>query len=133
MPQTFNPPELYDPTAFGLSHATLDADSGLIFISGQVDWDQHHQVTHKDFIGQLQASLQNLKIVLNQAQAEVKDLLNLRIYVRGELEDHLADAAGILTEFLGSTRPALSGIGVHSLASKDLLVEIEAIARRKPA
>lgn len=133
MPQTFNPAELYDPTAFGLSHAVLDADSGLIFISGQVDWDQNHQVTHQDFAGQLQAALQNLKIVLKQAQAEVNDLLNLRIYVRGELEAHLASATGILTDFLGSTRPALTGIGVQSLASKDLLVEIEAIARRKPA
>jgi 2-iminobutanoate/2-iminopropanoate deaminase len=37
----------------------------------------------------------------------------------------------ILAEFLGESRPALTGIGVASLASPELLVEIEAVARIK--
>jgi 2-iminobutanoate/2-iminopropanoate deaminase len=35
----------------------------------------------------------------------------------------------ILASFLGNSRPAVTGIGVASLASKATLVEVEAIAR----
>jgi 2-iminobutanoate/2-iminopropanoate deaminase len=35
----------------------------------------------------------------------------------------------ILTKFLGSSRTAVTGIGVASLASKATLVEVEAVAR----
>ncbi|MGL4621746.1 MAG: class I SAM-dependent methyltransferase [Chroococcidiopsis sp.] len=38
------------------------------------------------------------------------------------------DIAPILTQYLGESRPAVSGIGVASLASKETLVEIEATA-----
>ena len=34
----------------------------------------------------------------------------------------------ILTNFLGESRPAMSGIGFASLASPEILVEVEAIA-----
>lgn len=36
--------------------------------------------------------------------------------------------APILASFLGESRPALTGIGVASLASPETLVEVEAIA-----
>ncbi|VEP12206.1 Endoribonuclease L-PSP (fragment) [Hyella patelloides LEGE 07179] len=37
-------------------------------------------------------------------------------------------ATPILSSFLGESRPAVTGIGVASLASPETLVEIEAIA-----
>jgi 2-iminobutanoate/2-iminopropanoate deaminase len=40
-------------------------------------------------------------------------------------------AMPILAEFLGESRPALTGIGVAFLASPSILVEIEAIASIK--
>lgn len=39
--------------------------------------------------------------------------------------------APIFTEFMGESRPALTGIGVASLASPETLVEIEAVASVK--
>jgi enamine deaminase RidA (YjgF/YER057c/UK114 family) len=59
----------------------------------------------------------------------VNSLLHLRVYVRGELEDHMESLAPILANFLGSSRPAVTGIGVSSLASKATLVEVEAVAK----
>ena len=56
-------------------------------------------------------------------------LLHLRVFIRGELEDHLAAIVPVLTGFLGTLRPAISAIGSASLASKATLVEVEAIAR----
>ncbi len=123
-----NPATLYDGSAHGLSHAVVDSRSGLIFVSGQVAWDLQHRVTSDTVEGQTKQALRNLRIILDEAGSSVQRLLQLRIYVRGELGDHLATLAPILGDWLGGVRPALTGIGVASLATPDTLVEIEAVA-----
>ena len=127
--QLINPDALYDMGAFGASQAVIDSENSLIYISGQVAWDKAHQVTSNSVAGQFENALENLQIVLQECGANIEGLLHLRIYVRGELEDHMADIAPRLAEFLGRSRPAVTGIGVASLASKATLVEIEAVAR----
>jgi len=126
-----NPEELYDGSAFGMSQAVVDSSSGLVFVSGQVDWDHDHQVSQDTVVSQLKNALQNLRIALDAADATVETLLHIRLYIRGELEEHMDTVAPILADFLGSSRPAVSGIGVASLASKATLVEVEAIAKAK--
>jgi enamine deaminase RidA (YjgF/YER057c/UK114 family) len=100
-----------------------------VFVSGQVDWDRQYQVSQNSVPGQFEAALENLRTVLAAAGASVESLLHVRIYVRGELEDHMESLAPILAKFLGGSRPAVTGIGVASLASKATLVEVEAVAR----
>jgi len=124
-----NPEQLYDGAPFGMSQAVVDSDSSLVFVSGQVDWDRQYQVSHDSVSDQFEAALGNLQIALAAAGASVTGLLQLRIYVRGELEDHMESLVPILTRFLGGSRPAITGIGVASLASRRTLVEIEAVAR----
>lgn len=126
-----NPNELYDGTAFGMSQAVADTSSGLVFVSGQVDWNHDYQVSQDTVPGQLKNALQNLSITLDAAGATVETLLHVRLYIRGELEEHMDTVAPVLADFLGSSRPAVSGIGVASLASKATLVEVEAIAKIK--
>ncbi len=105
-----NPERLYDGAPFGMSQAVLDTESSLVFVSGRVDWDRQYQVT--------QGSV-----------SSIDNLLHLRIYVRVELEDHMGSLAPILARFLGGSRPAVTGVGVASLAWKATLVEVEAVAR----
>jgi 2-iminobutanoate/2-iminopropanoate deaminase len=124
-----NPATLYDGNPIGLSHGAIDEESGLLFISGQVAWDLQQLVTDNTVAGQFKLALENLRIVLAEAEARVDDLLQMRIYVRGELEEHMEELAPILSEFLGNARTAITGIGVYSLASKRTLVEVEAVAR----
>lgn len=126
--QLINPPQLYDGTPHGLSHAVVDTASGIVYISGQVDWDANYQVSSHTVEGQLSNVLTNLKVVLDAAGSSVENLLHLRIYVRGELEEYMEAIAPILAQFLAESRPAVTGIGVASLASKETLVEIEATA-----
>jgi 2-iminobutanoate/2-iminopropanoate deaminase len=128
-----NPVSLYDGSPLGLSHGTIDEESSLLFISGQVAWDLAHAVTENSVAGQLGLSLENLRTVLAEAGCGVDDLLHMRIYVRGELEDHMEAVAPVLSSFLGTARTAITGIGVSSLASRATLVEVEAVAsvRRK--
>jgi 2-iminobutanoate/2-iminopropanoate deaminase len=72
-----------------------------------------------------------LKIALREGGADVDTLLQVRLYVRGELEDYTEAVTPILTAFLKSSGAAFTAIGVASLASKATLVEVEAIARVK--
>ena len=124
-----NPEQLYDSTPLGMSQAVLDTESSLVFVSGQVDWDRQYQVSQNPVSGQFEAALENLRTALLAAGASVDSLLHLRLYIRGELEEHMESLAPILAKFLGSSRPAVTGIGVASLASKATLVEVEAVAR----
>jgi 2-iminobutanoate/2-iminopropanoate deaminase len=126
-----NPETLYDTTPIGMSQAVVDRDSSLVFISGQVAWDKQRQVSSDSVSGQLERTLENLKIALQEGGADVDTLLQVRLYVRGELQDHTEVVTPILAAFLKSSGAALTAIGVASLASKATLVEVEAIARVK--
>jgi 2-iminobutanoate/2-iminopropanoate deaminase len=127
--QLINPPQRYDGRPHGLSHAVVDTTSGIVYISGQVDWDMNYQVSSNTVEGQLRNVLTNLTMVLDAAGSSVENLLVLRIYVRGELGESMAAIAPILAQYLAGSRPALTGIGVASLASPETLVEIEATSR----
>jgi 2-iminobutanoate/2-iminopropanoate deaminase len=124
-----NPATLYDGAPFGLSQATVDPLSGLVFVSGQVDWDHRLQVGHASCAAQAESAVKNLLTALEAAGSSSAQVLQLRVYVRGELADHIAELAPILVRHFGAARPALTGIGVASLASPETLVEIEAVAR----
>jgi enamine deaminase RidA (YjgF/YER057c/UK114 family) len=129
--QLVNPPQLYDGKPHGMSHAVLDTASATVYISGQVDWDVNHQVSSHTVEGQLKNVLNNLTIVLDAAGSSVENLLSVRIYVRGELGEMMETIAPIIAQFLAESRPAITGIGVASLASPETLVEIEATAALK--
>jgi 2-iminobutanoate/2-iminopropanoate deaminase len=129
--QLVNPPQLYDGRPHGMSHAVIDTASSIVYISGQVDWDANHQVSCHTVEGQLKNVLTNLTVVLDAAESSVENLLNLRIYVRGELGEFIENIAPIMSQFLAESRPTITGIGVASLASPETLVEIEATAALK--
>ncbi|UTV99913.1 RidA family protein [Marinomonas rhizomae] len=124
-----NPLSLYDGAATGMSQATVDNDTGLVFISGQVDWDSDFQTHNHDMKTQTANAAKHLITVLEEANSSVENILQLRVYMRGEVADHMEDIVPIIASTLGTSRPALTGIGVASLASPEILIEIEAVAK----
>ncbi|WP_430909407.1 RidA family protein [Maribacter sp. 2-571] len=124
-----NPEELFDGSVFGMSQAVIDTNAKLLFISGQVAWNHSFEVTSPTIEGQCKKALENLSAVLKASDASIADLLRVRVYVRGEFGAYLNVLSPILMEYLGSSKPALTGIGVASLASPDTLIEIEGVAR----
>jgi 2-iminobutanoate/2-iminopropanoate deaminase len=132
MIQRINPSSLYDGSSVGMSQGSVDT-SGLVFLSGQVAWDEQARVVGSTYAEQARKALANLELALGAAGSDLRHLLHVRIYVRGELAEHLAEIVPILAERLGASRPALTGIGVASLATPDTLLEIEAVARVRTA
>ena len=110
------------------SQATVETALGLVFVSGQVDWNHQYETTENSVEGQMRKALENLKIALIAAGSSVEQLLQVRVYIRGELGEHMETVAPILSDFLGESRPSVTGIGVASLASPSTLAEVEAIA-----
>ncbi|BBM01510.1 RidA family protein [Microbulbifer sp. GL-2] len=124
-----NPASLYDGSPFSLSQARVDTDCNLIFVSGQVDWDTDCEVINNTIEAQTESAAKNLLTVLTEGGSAVENLLHLRIYVRGELGDHIPKVVPIIAKYLGAPRPAITGIGVASLATPETLIEIEAVAK----
>lgn len=113
-----------------MSQAVYDPNSSLVFISGQVDWNHQFEITSHSVEAQFKKALQNLSIALVAAKSSIENLLHVKVYIRGEFGDHLPQIGPLLSEYLGTSRPAVTGIGVASLASPDTLVEIEAVSTR---
>ena len=124
-----NPAGLYDGAPVGMSQAKVDLQSQFVFVSGQVDWDRESRVKHPTLEGQAEGAIEHLITVLKEAGSSLEDVLQLRVYVRGELADGMSQLVPVLARHFGAVRPALTGIGVASLASRDTLIEIEALAR----
>jgi len=124
-----NPAEVYDASAFGMSQGVVDLGSGLVFLSGQVAWGVDHAVVGKTHAEQTKKALENISLVLASAGASARDVLSVRVYMRGELADHMEACVPLLASYFGETRPAVTGLGVASLATPDTLVEIEVVAR----
>lgn len=130
MIQRINPSSLYDGSSFGMSQGTIDL-SGLVFLSGQVAWDENARVIGTTYTEQANKALDNVDIALAAAGTDMDHVLHVRIYLRGEVSEHLEELAPIFAKRLGPARPALTGIGVASLATPDTLLEIEVVARRR--
>jgi enamine deaminase RidA (YjgF/YER057c/UK114 family) len=112
-----------------MSQGVVDARSGLVFVSGQVAWDVGGRVRGHSVAEQTARALDNLSAVLAAAGCTTADVLAVRVYVRGELAEHMPACVPLLASYFGATRPALTGLGVASLATPDTLIEIEAVAR----
>ena len=125
---SINPEELYDCAPFGMSQATVDTEAGLVYVSGQVAWNLQMETTDDTVGGQLREALGNLETALTAAGSSIRQLLQVRVYVRGELGEHMEAIVPVLTECFGDARPSLTGLGVASLASPSTLVEVEAVA-----
>ncbi len=128
-PRRINPPGLFDGAGHGMSQAVIDPATGLAFISGQVAWDEQAQVRGQGYGEQTKMALDNVGRALKAVGASVADMLHVRIYVRGELSEHMEQIIPPFREFLDGERPAVTGVGVASLATPDTLVEIEVVAR----
>ena len=131
--ERINPATRYDGSATGMSQVVLDTDTGLLFISGQVDWDKGFQLKNHSMEAQTRNALNKLITVLTAAHSSVAQILQLRIYVRCEVSEHMATIMPLVANTLGVARSALTGIGVASLASPGTLIEIEAVAKVKTA
>ena len=104
-----------------------------MLLAGQVAVTPSGELTSDDLAGQVHAALRNVATGVRGAGGEVSDIARLTFYVVGwtpEMAAPLMDgiARAQTSDGFSTPMPPLTLIGVQSLWSPGLLVEIEAAA-----
>jgi enamine deaminase RidA (YjgF/YER057c/UK114 family) len=127
---SINPAALFNSTQYGFSQITVTQPGRHIFISGQVAWDEHLNITGKDDLGiQTRKALENVKTAMECAGGTLEDIVMLRIYKVKYTEPDGSVIHTALREVFGTVNPPCSTwISVDGLANADFMIEIEAQA-----
>lgn len=129
-----NPPELFPSLQYGFSQVVTSGSGKLVFMSGQVGWNEDQEIIDPDDLGrQARQALKNVKIALEAAGGCLADVVSMRIYIVQHKSQQSGAISAALKEFFpGDRAPATTWIMVQGLASEDFLVEIEPIAVIEP-
>ena len=124
-----NPESLGAPS--GYSHGLLaDADGKLLFIAGQIAWNEKQQIVSDDFVEQFDRALANVITVVNAARGKAEDVVRLVIYVtnKREYRSRTREVGERYRKHMGKHFPAMVLVEVAGLLDDRAKVEIEGIA-----
>ncbi len=110
----------------GYSRAVVDGE--WVFVSGCTGFDYRTMTISDDVVAQTHQSFANVKIALDQAGAELADVVRVRYYLRnaGDWER----LAPIFGQYFASIRPAATAL-VCPLIDPRIGIEIEVTARKR--
>ena len=124
-----NPSSLGAPR--GYSNGMLAPAGGrLLFVAGQVGWDERQQMVDGGFAAQFAQALRNVVTVVREAGGQPSDLGNLTIFVV-DTREYLAtlkEVGAAYREIIGRHYPAMALIGIRALLEPRARVEIQGIA-----
>ncbi len=126
-----NPPALARPNGFSqVTEASVDR---LIFISGQVSYDQAGNVVGVgDLAAQTHQVFTNLQHALDACGSGFDQVVKLNFFVRDISEAAVATIREVRKTFLvQDALPASTMVGVAGLAKQALLLEVEAYALKR--
>ena len=106
------------------------AEGKLVFVGGQIGWNQQNRFECHDLVGQVRQTLQNVVDVLAEAGARPEHVTSMTWYLTDKKE-YLANLQGIGTayrEIIGRHFPAMAVVQVTALIEDEAKVEIQATA-----
>ena len=124
-----NPDSLGAPS--GYSHGLIaDAQGKLLFIAGQIAWDQKQKIVSDDFVEQFDRALANVVTVLSAAGGQPEHIVRLVIYVTDKIEyrERTREVGERYRKYLGKHFPAMALVQVAGLLDDAAKVEIEGMA-----
>ena len=124
-----NPVSLGSPRGFSNGVLT-DAGGRLLFIAGQIGWDDRQVVVSDAFVEQFDQALANVLTVVSAAGGSAHDVMRLIIYVtdKNEYKAQLREVGDRYRKHMGKHFPAMVLVEVKSLLEDGAKVEIEAMA-----
>ncbi len=124
------PKGLFESEKFGFTQVVTSPPGKLVFVSGQVAWNEQLELVGGGDLGEQTAqALTNLGHALAAAGASPADVTQLRIYVANHKPEYIRVVGPRLSRFFeGGPPPAQTWIGVQSLGLPDFMIEIEAVA-----
>jgi enamine deaminase RidA (YjgF/YER057c/UK114 family) len=130
MPFTLiNPESLGAPRGYS-NGVMAEAGGRLLFVAGQVAWNEDQRIINADFVDQFDRALANVVTVVTAAGGRPNQIARLGIYVTDKSE-YLAHSREVGEQYrthMGRHYPAMVLVEVKSLLDDQAKVEIEAIA-----
>ncbi len=90
------------------------ASGRLVFVAGQVGWNEAQRFEAEDFVGQARQALENIVAVLAEAGARPEHIARMTWYVTDK-QEYLASLkalGAVYREVIGAHYPAMSAVAV---------------------
>src|SRR5919199_2184101 len=127
--ELINPDTLGRPRGYA-NGVLVPAGGRLLFIAGQIAWDEQQRIVSDDFVAQFDRALANVLTVVAAAGGTPEQIARLVIYVTDK-RAYLARTREVGERWrarMGTYYPAMALVEVKSLLADDAQVEIEGIA-----
>jgi enamine deaminase RidA (YjgF/YER057c/UK114 family) len=123
-----NPVQLAAPSGF--NHGVAVTGGSLLFVSGQIGWDNESRIVGDKFVDQFALALENVVAVVREAGGEPTNIVRLLIFVTDKREylNDLKAVGAAYRQVMGRHYPAMALVEVRALVEDLAKVEIEAIA-----
>lgn len=125
--QFLQPPGWVRPK--GYSNAVVSTGR-MVFVAGQVGWDEQEVFRTKDLVGQVRQALSNIVTILAEADAQPANIVRMNWYFTDGVEYNarLAEIGIVYRELIGKHFPAMTALQVAGFVETGAKVEIEVIA-----
>jgi len=106
------------------------AEGRLVFVAGQIGWDETQTFRSDDFVEQLHQALVNTLAVLAEAGAGPAQVVRMTWYVtdREEYRSRAREVGGAYRALMGKHFPAMTLVEVSALLEDRAKIEIETTA-----
>ena len=123
-----NPESLGAP--LGYSNGVLTEGGRLLFVAGQIAWNQQQQIVSADLVEQFDQALANVITVVKEAGGRPEQIARLVIYVtdKNEYRERMQEIGERYRAQMGKHFPAMVLVEVKGLLEDDAKLEIEATA-----
>jgi enamine deaminase RidA (YjgF/YER057c/UK114 family) len=127
--KSINPKSLGRPRGYSNGQLTREG-ARLLFIAGQIGWDERQRLVSDDFVEQFDRALRNLLEVVREAGGAPTGVARLVIYVtdKREYAARTAEIGERWRALMGRHYPAMALVEVKGLLEDGAKVEIEGVA-----
>lgn len=124
-----NPESLGAPRGYS-NGLIAEAGGPMLFISGQVAWNERQQIISEDFVEQFDRALGNIIAIVKEAGGSPADIARLVIYVTNidEYRERTREVGERYRGHMGKHFPAMVLVEVKGLVDQAAKVEIEGLA-----
>jgi len=127
--KTINPKSLGRPRGYSNGQLTREG-ARLLFIAGQIGWDEEQRLVGDDFVEQFDRALRNVLEVVREAGGAPTGVARLVVYVtdKREYRERTAEIGERWRAQMGRHYPAMALVEVKGLLEDGAKVEIEGVA-----
>ena len=118
------------PIPKGYSNGILANQGRMLFIAGQVGWDENEKFNSKEFVSQFEQALKNILSIVNKAGGKPEHICRMTCFCTNK-PAYLAarkEIGKVWKSLMGTHFPCMSMIFVSDLLDNPGMIEIEATA-----